>query len=629
LRLATSIRLLAVLLVPWLAPPVVAQSLESVLRPGDLIEGHAKWEEDCSRCHVRFERAAQDRLCAECHKAVGRDMRERSGYHGRQNAQPCRTCHTDHKGRAARIVVLDKQKFDHAESDFLLRGKHREAACDKCHQAAKKWWEAPTDCYACHRKDDTHKGSLGTTCADCHTENDWKEKARFDHDRTRFALKDKHAAAKCTDCHLKGADYKDAPRSCIGCHRKDDDGAKGHKGLYGDRCDSCHGTKGWKPPMFSHDTDTKYALRGKHRTVKCADCHTGHLYKQKVGTICVDCHKKDDDGPKGHRGSLGRDCATCHVESGWKERARFDHDRTTFPLLGRHIEAKCVDCHRSSNYKEAPNDCIGCHKKDDKHEATLGTRCDACHNERDWRNPQRFDHDKTRFRLRNAHAANKLKCKDCHADLRHYRDTPMDCVSCHGKDDRHEGQLGTRCDGCHSDRDWKMPRFDHTQTRFPLVGKHVRVRCADCHASARYKDAPRDCFGCHRKDDKHDARFGTACEGCHGARAWGLWDFDHTRRTKLVLDGSHVRVACERCHTQPAPAGKVAARLSTNCVGCHRRDDTHDGAFGPGCEQCHGTDHWRRIRTRIGGLEPWPPAAALPLGLSSHLAVVDSRGHRP
>jgi hypothetical protein len=599
--------LLSWLLLCWLlaaAPAAPAQTIESVLRPGDLVQGHAKWEEDCGKCHVRFERAAQDRLCMDCHKEVGQDMRERTGFHGRQKATPCRACHTDHKGRNARIVSFDKQKFDHAESDFALRGKHREVVCDKCHEPKKKYWEAPADCNACHKKDDVHKGSLGAKCADCHTESNWKEKAKFDHDKTRFALKDKHAQAKCNDCHKKGADYKEAPRTCIGCHKRDDDGPKGHKGLYGERCDSCHGSKAWKPSVFNHDTDTKYTLRGKHRATPCASCHTGPLYKQKLGTGCVDCHKKDDDSPKGHKGSLGRDCAACHTETGWKEKTKFDHDRTSFPLLGKHGDVKCADCHKSSNYKEAPKDCFGCHKKDDRHEATLSTRCDACHNERDWKNLSRFDHDKTRFQLRNAHAAKKVVCKDCHSDLKHFRNTAMECVACHKKDDKHDGQLGARCDSCHNDRDWKTTRFDHAQTRFPLVAKHLAVKCTGCHLSQRFKEAPRDCFGCHRKDDMHKLKFGTACESCHNARAWGLWSFDHNRRSHYPLDGAHTKVACERCHTQPASSGKAAADLGTNCIACHRRDDTHDGAFGPACEQCHVTEHWKRIRNRVGQLDP-------------------------
>ena len=608
--------------------PALAQNIESVLRPGELIQGHAKWEEECSECHVRFDRAAQDQLCMGCHKEVGQDMRNHAGYHGRLKPQTCRSCHTDHKGRNAKIVELDKKKFDHEKTDYVLRGKHVKVECDKCHEPKKKYWEAAKDCNSCHRKDDVHKGSLGPKCADCHTDNDWKE-AKFDHDKTRFPLKDKHVDTKCVDCHKKGVDYKDAPRTCVGCHKKDDDGAKGHKGQYGDRCDSCHGAKAWKPSTFNHDNDTKYTLRGKHRTTKCADCHTGHLYKNKVGSACIDCHKKDDDGLKGHKGSLGRDCAACHTESGWKEKGKFDHDKTKFPLLGKHNDVKCADCHKSTNYKEAPSDCYSCHKKDDKHDGNLGTKCESCHGERDWKSiSKRVDHDKTKFKLRNAHADKKVACKDCHVDLKHYRDTPVDCYSCHKKDDKHQGQLSLKCETCHSDRDWKVSDFDHNKARYPLLGKHAAVKCADCHATPRYRDAARDCWSCHKKEDKHKLKFGMACEACHNARAWGIWDYDHTKRAKYVLDGAHTKVACEACHTRPAPAGKNSAEVGRACIGCHRRDDTHDGAFGSVCEQCHYTDNWKRIRSRISQAPDLADPRFAVLGYSSRLSRGTETGWR-
>ncbi|HEY6355203.1 MAG TPA: hypothetical protein VIY30_11990, partial [Burkholderiaceae bacterium] len=118
------------------------------------------------------------------------------------------------------------------------------------------------------------------------------------------------------------------------------------------------------------------------------------------------------------------------------------------------------------------------------------------------------------------------------------------------------------------------------------------------------------------------------CDSCHTVRAWGLWSFDHVRRTKYAIDGAHTKVACERCHTQPAPASKAAAGVGTNCVACHRRDDTHDGAFGPGCEQCHATDSWKRIRTRVGFDEP-QRTVLWALGYSSHLSGDARAAGRP
>ena len=43
--------------------------------PGELIRGHEKAEADCANCHVRFDRAAQPRLCMACYKEVGQDVR--------------------------------------------------------------------------------------------------------------------------------------------------------------------------------------------------------------------------------------------------------------------------------------------------------------------------------------------------------------------------------------------------------------------------------------------------------------------------------------------------------------------------------------------------------------------------
>ena len=572
-----------------------AQSIESILAPGKVIQGHAKLEDDCAQCHVRFDRQAQDGLCQSCHKEVGADVKARTGFHGRSKPQACSTCHTDHKGRNARIVELDKNAFDHNITDYRLRGKHETVDCLKCHAAGKKYREAPLDCNSCHRKDDVHKGGLGVKCADCHTESNWKE-TQFDHDKkTRFALTGKHADVKCADCH-KSNEYKDTVRTCIGCHRKDDDGRKGHRGSFGEKCETCHSTKAWKPADFNHDTDTKYPLRGKHRSTVCSDCHTGNLYKVKLSQDCYACHQKDDK----HKESLGKDCASCHSERSWKEPPKFNHDQSSFPLLGKHADAECKDCHRSAMFKEAPKECYACHKKDDKHEGTLDQKCGSCHTERDWKNTQgRFDHNKTKFQLRNKHAEKALKCSACHQDLKSFRKTPTDCYSCHKKDDKHEGQQGKQCETCHSDRDWTSTQFDHANTKFPLTGKHVVAKCEKCHESNRFKDAPSTCYACHKEKDTHKLKFGEACESCHNTRAWPIWDFNHDKRTAFSLLGAHLKTPCEACHVSPAPKGKKLATVGKSCIGCHRKDDIHDGQFGVRCETCHVADNWKRVTSRF------------------------------
>lgn len=581
-----------------------SQGIESVVAPGKLIQGHAKWEDDCKQCHVKFDRKAQDGLCMDCHKSVGADLRAKTGFHGKSKPQSCRTCHTEHKGREARIIALDQKQFDHALSNFALRGKHEKTECVKCHVAGKKFREAAHECNACHKKDDVHKAALGVKCASCHSENSWKE-AKFDHDTARFPLSGKHTDVKCADCH-KNTNFRETPRTCIGCHQKADE-QKGHRGQFGEKCETCHGTKLWKNTTFSHDTDTKYVLRGKHSATKCVSCHTGRLYQPpKLIQECYACHKKDDK----HKESLGKDCANCHTEKNWKESPKFDHAKSSFPLLGKHAKTECKECHKNPMFKEAPKDCFSCHKKDDKHNATLGEKCDACHAEQDWKTTEgRFRHERTKFALRNAHAKAGVKCEACHKDLSSFRKTPLDCLSCHKKDDKHEGQEGAKCEKCHDDKSWKVPQFEHGFTRFPLLGKHAPLECAKCHQGVKFKEAKIACVACHLKDDKHKKTLGAECGQCHNARTWKDWTFDHDTRTKFVLDGKHRGKACALCHFNQS---ENRYAVSSSCFSCHVKDDIHETGFGRQCQECHVTSSFKTLKRKPVLQESNASAPALP-----------------
>lgn len=409
----------------------VAQTVESVLSPGPLVKAHAKWEDGCRNCHTPFDRKAQDRLCADCHKEVARDVAAKTGFHGRMKPQACRSCHTDHRGREAMIVQLDTASFDHRQTDYALAGRHRPVKCESCHAPGKAYRQAPLTCDGCHQRDDVHKGSLGKRCDECHTEQGWRE-TRFDHNQTQFVLTGAHTKARCDGCH-KTPVYREAPSTCLGCHRQDDT----HKGRFGEKCESCHTDVRWKDLRFRHDVDTKYPLRDKHRDLRCTACHTGSLYKDAAPTTCVGCHRKDDK----HKASLGTECQTCHTEKGWKQVERFDHDRTAFPLLGKHGKADCKDCHKSLAYREAPSTCVACHQKDDAHRENLGRRCGDCHTESGW-SVARFDHQRTRFALRGAHARPQLACKACHADPRSYRGIPMACDDTTSSTGRLSGSRG-------------------------------------------------------------------------------------------------------------------------------------------------------------------------------------------
>jgi hypothetical protein len=600
--------------------PGRAALLEGVLEPGDLIEGHAKAETNCDNCHSHFNKQQQDDLCVKCHthEDIGRDLAEKKGYHGKMKRDPCKVCHADHKGRKANIVPLDEKKFDHDLTNFKLEDKHKEVKCDKCHLPKKKHREAPDNCYGCHKKDDKHKGAVGEKCEQCHNAKSWKEKdVVFDHDKTKFPLKNAHADPKvlCEDCHPKDH-YKNTPLACNACHKQDDD-KKGHRGRFGPKCENCHTDKDWKTIKFDHDRDTKYPLRGKHKTTKCHDCHTGlDIYKDKLKDACITCHQIDDK----HRGVEGDKCEKCHNERDWKETPEFDHNKTRFPLKGKHADpkVKCEDCHKTKIYTDTPLDCFSCHKKDDDekgHRGRFGPKCDNCHVEKDWKTISKFDHDRdTKYPLRGKHK--DTKCQDCHTGLDVYKDKVSQvCIACHQKDDKHRGVEGNKCEDCHLETDWKTTKdkFDHGLTRFPLLGKHAdakKIKCEDCHKSQAYAAAPLDCWSCHEKDDKksHKRRLGKLCEPCHNAVDWKRWDFDHDTRTRFKIDGAHKKLNCYDCHSKPVDD----AKLPMACVACHEKDDVHAGSFSKQCERCHVTKNWKTIKSGASAKDSKPLAEAMP-----------------
>ncbi|MDO8355183.1 MAG: cytochrome C [Nitrospirota bacterium] len=575
-----------------MAIPALADNVETALMPGQVIEGHAKWEEDCAKCHKRFDKGAQNALCQDCHKDIRKDVEQKQGSHGRFKGQrDCKSCHTEHKGRAENIAPMTDQTFDHERTDFPLKGAHantKKVECKACHKSKAKYRDAPSDCYACHKKDDKHKENLGPACSDCHTEKNWKETAaKFNHDKTRYPLRGKHIDAKCQDCHANER-YKNTPMDCFSCHKKDDK----HKGQEGTKCEECHDDRSWKKSPFDHNK-SRFPLMGKHAKIECKKCHLTPAFKD-APLDCYACHKKDDK----HKGTYGEKCETCHAESDWKT-ITFDHDlHSKYPLRGRHIATKCESCHKGHLYKDTtPVACLACHKKDDKHKGQFAEQCETCHTERNWK-LLLFEHDHdTKYPLRGKHRT--TRCESCHKGHLYKDTTPVACLACHKKDDKHKGQFAEQCETCHTERNWKLLLFEHDHdTTYPLQGKHRTTTCESCHTGRLYQDkTPTACYACHKLDDVHRRRLGTECQSCHSIRDWKLWDFDHDTRTRFKLEGGHKGVECAACHKDRMEA-KV--KTSAQCVSCHKKDDKHEGNYGLQCERCHDTSIWKSLKPGTG-----------------------------
>ncbi len=459
--------------------------------PGPLSSVHGAWDKTtaCLECHEP-KRATTAARCLACHKELGARVSAGRGYHGRdrKRATECASCHADHGGPDAALVVWPggRESFDHSLAGYALEGRHAAVGCRSCHLAALV------------RAGDVRVGrSLKL-------------------DATYLGL-----STRCADCH--GDVHRDQFETQV---------ARGD-------CAACHPAYGWNSVTIDHEK-TPFPLRGKHAQTDCEKCHHAETeggtrvaagtansfvrYHPLSHDACVDCHKDP------HQNRYGADCARCHSTSGWGAIANgaFDHERTRYPLRGRHRSVTCEQCHKDASFK----------------------------------NPIAF-----------------ARCSDCHAD-------------------RHGGQLVRAastgaCDACHLIEGFAPARYgaeEHLRTRFPLTGAHLAVACVACHGPTA-KDAPQGsvqfrlkaqaCADCHA--DEHGGQFaasrgGAECGRCHGDRSWHAVSFDH-QKTRFALDGAHARAACAACHKTETIGRRRAVRYrpaETKCRGCHATANVPD-----------------------------------------------------
>ncbi len=483
-------------------------------------------------------------------------------------------------------------------------------------------------------------------------------------------LSEAHAALEgvrsCTSCHEPGQRGASSER-CLACHeplaRRIAVGKGYHARVTRQPCAECHREHFGRDfalvrldtARFDHATEAGFALRGAHARVECAECHAlrrvtaadvrefrrrhGGSGRTMLGlpTTCGACHVADDPHADQFR---GRACDQCHDESDWQRAPRFDHRRAAFPLTGLHLDVACTKCHPRAAVAAAgaktpavgalryrPVDhrsCDACHA--DEHRGAMAGACTDCHTTDGWGRlrgtalPGRFDHSRTGFPLRGAHAT--LECAACHAPrpphdaalrLRFPRGTrghayprpeAQGCESCHL--DAHDGALrasrgGAACSRCHVERGWTPATFGpekhDSTTGFALSGAHLAVACDACHRPRGevrpvFRLAATSCRDCHAGDDPHAGRFGSQpCEGCHRTTTFRDVAFDHAR----VGDR-----ACASCHATDSPHGEQFA--GRRCDACHVTSTFAIAAFDHGrtrfpltgshaglaCAACHG-----------------------------------------
>ncbi|TAM44077.1 MAG: hypothetical protein EPN53_17190, partial [Acidobacteria bacterium] len=571
----------AALLLAIAAAPATGQGLGALVSPGPLSKAHAKLEgiENCQKCHEPGRKVTAER-CLACHKPIAERIAAKKGVH-RDVKGDCVSCHIEHAGRDADIRPVDHKGFNHLEeTGFPLDGKHAAIAadCAKCHTTRSFLGLSPA-CASCHQ--DPHKGTLGANCVQCHsTTAAFKDAERaFDHSRTAFPLSAAHAGVACAKCHVNKV-YKGIKFArCTDCH------SDPHRAAFGSACADCHTGPTWRTDKVDH-ARTAYPLTGKHRTVACVSCHRQAPLRAKLAfDRCAVCHTDP------HKGEFKQDCVTCHTTDGFKS-ATFDHGKVTgFPLTGEHATLPCSSCHKAAARAKG-----------------TGTSSELLpsHRRRRPRGAPGVELAGLVIRVAAVTGAVQPRATMPGVNEKDFRGLSTACASCH--QDPHKGELGAKCESCHTSQSFKVTTYVHP--RFPefFAGQHAAVACAKCHggegvaktgitgkpvAERTYRALSTACASCHT--DVHLGQLGNACQTCHSIAAakFAAVGFAHAG-ARFQLTGKHASVACAKCHgreTGQFPAGPGTAvryvGVATACASCHK--DVHLGQLGSNCQSCHTT----------------------------------------
>lgn len=504
-------------------------NLFAQISPGDLTKAHANLEglSNCTNCHVLGQQVYNSK-CLNCHTEIDRLIKQNRGYHASSDVKgkDCWSCHSEHHGRNFRIINFNTDSFNHNKTGFELTGFH-----------------------------------LKLECSGCHT--------------NKFI--------KNSDIAKKTNTFLGLERDCIACHKDV------HRGTLNNSCTNCHSTEKFKPASaFNHDR-TAFKLTGAHKITECIKCHPIEERKeekfQKFKGIafgsCSSCHKDT------HLGKFGINCSGCHNTNSFKQisQSAFDHNKTNFPLIGKHNSVSCNDCHKGKITDKIEHQrCNNCHV--DYHKGQFVSDCSVCHNENGFL-PSTYTidrHNQSHFKLTGGHLA--APCVSCHLKEGEwqFKKIGVECIDCHknvhGQEIKMRFIVNNNCSECHTTENWNTISFEHDRTDFKLLGKHSSVSCRSCHYKEfngskefRFASLGNNCEVCHQ--DIHYGQFVqnevSGCERCHSFNDWSPVKFDHNR-ARFSLEGAHAKLQCSQCHKQVSENGKVYTRYKLEnfkCSDCH------------------------------------------------------------
>jgi nitrate/TMAO reductase-like tetraheme cytochrome c subunit len=506
------------------------------ISPGDLTKAHAELEgiSNCTKCHEIGEKVLSSK-CLDCHTEIKSLLNANRGYHAYSEVKKreCASCHNEHHGRNFRIVNFNEDNFDHNKAGFKLTGVHSKKDCKDCHQSKFI------------------------------SDSNYKKKSK-----TYLGLNQ-----KCASCH---EDF--------------------HQGSLGTECGTCHSTEKFKPAANFDHNNTAFKLTGAHEKVECAKCHptekkNGKDFVKLNGLSFGNCSSCHTDV---HKGAFGVDCKSCHSTVAFNiiNQQNFDHNKTKFPLVGKHQSVKCNDCHKGA-FKDKPlyAKCTDCHSDYHKEDFTKDetvTDCIICHSVQGFV-PADFtieDHNKSKFIIDGSHLA--VACRQCHFKEENwkFKNVGLKCQECHtnvhGSEISEKFLPENKCESCHQTSNWETITFDHNSTDFVLLGKHQSVSCGNCHYREvnskrlfKFISLTSDCEQCHK--DIHFGQFRndnvSDCTRCHGFDNWKAEKFDHSK-AKFKNDGAHQKLECSKCHktiTQNVTPFVLYKIKEFKCIDCHSK----------------------------------------------------------
>ena len=217
--------------------------------------------------------------------------------------------------------------------------------------------------------------------------------------------------------------------------------------------------------------------------------------------------------------------------------------------------------------------------------AELGNDCAKCH-------PAPWDADTQAERCMHCHTDIAMQLKkptSIHGAM--FKNDPQTCRACHPDHRGNSASLTVMATG----------NFPHDSTGYSLNSHKlskdgIAFTCQDCHAQDISKFDRAVCVTCHQQIEssfmtKHIQAYGADCRGCHDGIETISKKFDHSQ-VVFKLAGKHQTLTCEKCHLNAKKANDFKT-LSTDCAGCHLKDDAHKGSFGKDCGACHQPAGWK------------------------------------